>query len=464
MTLGFSGNDEDVVPVRIVDTKGLDVALDDLPGPQSAWVRATGFRARIGQVALVPGDDGAIAMALAGIGDESARARVQFPLGDLASKLPEGGTYRFENAGEEEPGAALSWLLGQYTFDRYRDGKEDTDKHLALSGTFDESKIENIANAVALARDLINTPANDMGPDKLEAAFVSLANEFSAEVTVTRGDGLLKSNFPLIHAVGRASDQEPRLLDLRWGKAGDPTVTLVGKGVCFDTGGLNIKPGNSMGLMKKDMGGAATTMALARMIMSQELPVSLRLLVPAVENSISAGAFRPGDVLTSRKSLTVEINNTDAEGRLVLADALALGDEEEPELMVCMATLTGAARVALGPDVPPFYTDDDALARDLAKAADRVADPIWRMPFYDGYEKMIEPGIADLDNAPAGGFGGSITAALFLRRFVGNARSFAHFDVYGWTPSPRPGRPKGGECQAARAVFDVLETRYGNDC
>jgi len=259
--------------------------------------------------------------------------------------------------------------------------------------------------------------------------------------------------------VGRASDQEPRLLDMVWGEADAPKITLVGKGVCFDTGGLNIKPGSSMGLMKKDMGGAATVLGLAHMIMALGVKVRLRVIVPAVENSISANAYRPQDVLTSRKGLSVEINNTDAEGRLVLADALALADEEEPDLLICKATLTGAARVALGPDVMPFYVDDDGLALEIAQAGQAVADPLWRMPFWTPYEPMIEPDVADLDNAPSGGFGGSITAALFLRRFVEKTANFVHLDIYGWTPSAKPGRSQGGACMSARAMLEVIEAR-----
>ncbi len=348
--------------------------------------------------------------------------------------------------------------MSGYRFRNYR--KSDGGAQAELVAPSGAEGLEAIAKAVGLSRDLINTPTSDMGPDELESAIRDLAAGFDASVSVTKGEELLAQNFPMIHAVGRASDKEPRLIDMRWGKQG-PTVTLVGKGVCFDTGGLNIKPGNSMSLMKKDMGGAATTIGLAHMIMAAKLPVQLRLLVPAVENSISAGAFRPGDILTSRKGLTVEINNTDAEGRLVLADALALADEESPDLTICMATLTGAARVALGPEVIPFYTDESDLAEGLSAAGARVADPLWQMPLWPGYETAIEPGIADLDNAPSGGFAGSITAALFLRRFVEQAKEFAHFDVYGWTPSPLPARPKGGECQAARAIFDLLQTRYG---
>ncbi|MDG1008519.1 MAG: leucyl aminopeptidase family protein, partial [Amylibacter sp.] len=279
-----------------------------------------------------------------------------------------------------------------------------------------------------------------------------------AQADVVLGDDLLAHNFPMVHAVGRSSDQAPRLLDMVWGKPTNLKITLVGKGVCFDTGGLNIKPGASMGLMKKDMGGAATVMGLAHMIMSLGLDVRLRVIVPAVENSISAGAFRPQDVLTSRKGLTVEVNNTDAEGRLVLADALALADEEEPDLLICKATLTGAARIALGPDVMPFYTDGDDLAAELVAAGKAVADPLWRMPFWEPYEAMIEPDIADLDNAPADSLGGSITAALFLRRFVEKTANFVHLDIYGWTQRAMPGRTKGGACMSARALLHMVES------
>ena len=293
-----------------------------------------------------------------------------------------------------------------------------------------------------------------MGPAALEAAVRDLARTFGASVSVTLGEGLLTQNFPLVHTVGRAAAENPRLIEMTWGDIG-PTLTLVGKGVCFDTGGLNLKPGASMGLMKKDMGGAATVLGLARMIMASQLEVRLRVLIPAVENSVSAPSFRPGDILTARNGLTVEINNTDAEGRLVLADALAFAVEEPPDLLVSMATLTGAARVAVGPDLAPFYTDHDADALALTEAARKVCDPVWRMPFHSPYEAMIEPGIADLDNAPSGGFAGSITAALFLRRFTAGAR-YMHFDIYGWNPGAAPARPKGGVGQGARALFEAL--------
>jgi leucyl aminopeptidase len=319
----------------------------------------------------------------------------------------------------------------------------------------DAARLERIATGEALTRDLINTPAEDMGPRDLEHAAHDLAELHGAHVIGTHGDSLLDANLPLIHTVGRASDEAPRLIDMSWGDSG-PRLTLVGKGVCFDTGGLNLKPGASMGLMKKDMGGAANVLGLAHMIMAEGLPLRLRVLIPAVENAVAGNAFRPGDILTARDGQTIEINNTDAEGRLVLADALALASEEEPDLLVSMATLTGAARVAVGADIAPFYTDDEALAAALAAAAREVADPVWRLPFHTPYEKLIEPGIADLDNAPKGGFAGSITAALFLRRFTAQSRAYAHFDIYAWSASDAPGRPKGGLGQGSRALFETL--------
>ncbi|WP_245624114.1 leucyl aminopeptidase family protein, partial [Jannaschia donghaensis] len=350
--------------------------------------------------------------------------------------------------------AALGWLLSSYGFTRYK-GKATDGAHLKAPKGIDAARLEAIAAGEFLTRDLINTPASDMGPDELEQAARDLAATHGATLHVTEGDDLLTQNFPLIHAVGRAATRVPRLIDMTWGTDG-PQVTLVGKGVCFDTGGLNLKPGASMGLMKKDMGGAATVLGLAHMIMATGSTLRLRVLIPAVENAVAGNAFRPGDILTARNGLTVEVNNTDAEGRLVLADALALADETPPDLMICMATLTGAARVAVGPDLAPFYTDDDALAMALAQAGKRVRDPLWRMPLHRPYDAMIEPGIADLDNAPSGGFAGSITAALFLDRFVRDTPLFAHFDIYGWNPTAAPARPKGGVGMAARAIFDAL--------
>ncbi len=454
MTPRFSTDVHNAIPVYVV-AKG--AAYPDLTATQRNWVKATGFSGALGEVALLP-DDGRISGVLIGFGTDATRARGRFHLAIAAQKLP-AGVYRISSGIDDLANEALGWLLSNYRFSKYAKTGVVKAELVAPEGV-DAARIEAMVAGECLTRDLINIPASDMGPDALEAAFRKLGADHNAEVSVITGDDLLTQNFPMIHAVGRASDQAPRLLDMRWGEANAPTVTLVGKGVCFDTGGLNIKPGASMGLMKKDMGGSANVMGLAHMIMTLGLNIRLRVLVPAVENSISAGAFRPQDILTSRKGLTVEINNTDAEGRLVLADALALADEETPDLMICMATLTGAARVALGPDLPPFFADSDALATEISASGIANADPLWRMPFWEPYEGDIEPGIADLDNAPKGGMAGAITAALFLRRFVENTPNFVHFDIYGWIPAAKPARPKGGACQGSRALLSVIENRF----
>ncbi len=453
----FAPFSEENIPLYVVSKDALDHTLEQLEPPARAWAIASGFSAKLGQTCVIPKADGSIQTVLAGWGDVKSRNRGRFHMATIASKLP-AGDYKIESGLDqfERHQSALAWLLGSYKFDRYSE-KPAIKARLVEPFGVENARVLVEAEGSFLARDLINTPTNDMGPEQLETAFFDLARKFKARVSSIIGDDLLRENLPLIHAVGRASDQKPRLLDMIWGDENAPKITLVGKGVCFDTGGLNIKPGASMGLMKKDMGGAANVMGLAHMIMALGINVRLRVLVPAVENSISAGAFRPQDVLTSRKGLTVEINNTDAEGRLVLADALAMADEESPDLLICMATLTGAARVALGPDMPPFFTDDSRLAHKIAAASKATADPLWRLPFWDAYEGMIEPDMADLDNAPAGGMAGAITAALFLRRFVENAPQFVHLDMYGWTPTAKPGRPKGGEAQSIRAMLQVIE-------
>ncbi|OYY25653.1 MAG: leucyl aminopeptidase [Azorhizobium sp. 35-67-15] len=332
---------------------------------------------------------------------------------------------------------------------------------LKLGAGDDAAALARTFEAVRLVRDLVNTPANDLGPAELEDAARRLAARHGANFRSIVGADLLARNFPLIHTVGRAATRAPRLLDLAWGPEDAPKVTLVGKGVCFDTGGLDIKPSSGMLIMKKDMGGAATALGLAHLIMSRGLKVRLRVLIPAVENAIAGDAFRPGDIFSSRKGLTVEIGNTDAEGRLVLADALSLADEDAPDLLVDFATLTGAARVALGPHLPPAYTDDEALAADLARHAQAQADPLWRLPLWRPYAAMIDSKVADINNAGAGGFAGSITAALFLARFVETAKSWLHLDIYAWNPSARPGRPEGGEAQTIRALDALIAERYG---
>jgi leucyl aminopeptidase len=456
MSARFAAPTDAAIPIEVVRKDGFDAWCETRPESERVWIAANGFSGSLGSVLILPDGAGGMARVLFGWGDAKARDLGRFHFAKAAETLP-AGAYRIDAglSGADLDEAAYAWLLSAYRFGRYKTAKPDGAALVAPDG-IDAARIEAIADGEFLARDLINTPAADMGPDALEAAFLDLARTFDAKAQVIRGDDLLTRNFPMIHAVGRAADQAPRLLDLSWGDPAHTTVTLVGKGVCFDTGGLDIKPASSMALMKKDMGGAATVMGLAHILMALNLPVRLRVLVPAVENAISAGAFRPGDVLTSRKGLTVEVNNTDAEGRLVLADALALADEEAPDTLICMATLTGAARVAVGPDLAPFYTDDDGFSHALSRAGRRIKDPVWRMPFWTPYEGMIEPDIADLDNAPSGGFAGSITAALFLRRFVEKATTFAHFDIFGWTPAALPGRPKGAAFMGARALLDVL--------
>ncbi|MCA0929740.1 leucyl aminopeptidase family protein [Ruegeria profundi] len=459
MTLSFASPSDPTLPLYVIAQPDLDDWLNDQPQSLTNWLKSCDFTGRLGQVALVPGPDGTPSFAVAGYGKPAIRRRKRFPLAAAAEALPE-GNYQIASGvpADALEAECLGWLLTGYTFDTYAKQTPAKARLVAPDG-IDAERIEILARSEALTRDLVNTPTADMGPDQLQAAVETLAQDFGASCQVVRGQALLDQNLPMIHAVGRAAAQEPRLIEMNWGNSG-PKLTLVGKGVCFDTGGLNLKPGNSMALMKKDMGGAANVLGLAQMIMAMNLPLQLRVLIPAVENSVAGNAFRPGDILTSRKGLTVEINNTDAEGRLVLADALTLADEGEPDLVISMATLTGAARVAVGADLAPFYTDDETAAQALMQAGQKAADPVWRMPFHDPYEAMIEPSIADLDNAPSGGFAGSITAALFLRRFVGNSR-YVHFDIYSWQPRKAPGRSKGGLGQGPRALLTALPEVLG---
>jgi leucyl aminopeptidase len=443
------------IPIWFVTAQTYPEVRQRIGAEACAFADAAGFEPKPGRYLLLPGKKG-----LGGVlfGLETADdAKDLFLPGRLPQHLPD-GVYRFANEPHDPRLAALAFALGTYRFTRYR--KAEARKiSLDLPQSLDRDDLTRIVEGVALARDLINTPANDMGPAELEAAAQKLAERHGAAFRSIVGDDLLAQNFPLIHAVGRAASAAPRLIDIGWGDAGAPRVTLVGKGVCFDTGGLDIKPESAMLNMKKDMGGAATALALAHMIMARRLNVRLRLLIPAVENAIAGGSFRPRDIYTSRKGITVEIGNTDAEGRLILADALSLADEDKPELIADFATLTGAARVALGPDVPPFFTDDDALADELMAAAKRENDPLWRLPLWRPYEAMLESKVADINNV-GGSQGGAITAALFMRRFV-EAKSWLHVDVFAWTPSAKPGRPEGGECQAARALYALLCARYG---
>ncbi len=461
MPMTFAADAEAAVPLHLVPAEAAAAWLAARPAGERAWLDAQRFEGNLGSIVVLPGADGRPAGAVLGWGDAAARARGRFHVAKAAEQLPE-GPWRIEGALDpaEAEEAALGWLLAGYRFDRYA-GQSAPRAALVAPPGIDAARLEIVAAGEALTRDLINTPASDMGPAEIEAAAAAVAAEFGAGFRSVVGDALIEQNFPMIHAVGRASIRAPRLIELTWGGTG-PRLTLVGKGVAFDTGGLDIKPAASMGLMKKDMGGAATVLGLARTIMALRMPLRLRVLIPAVENAISGSAMRPQDILRSRNGLTVEVNNTDAEGRLILADALAHACEGEvPDCLISMATLTGAARVALGPDVPPFFTDDAAMAHALAEGAEAARDPLWRLPFWAPYEAMIEPGIADLDNAPSGGMAGAITAALFLRRFVSPGVRYAHFDIYGWQPKAAPGRPKGGVGQGARAILAALPKVLG---
>ena len=439
------------IPVTLVAAADWEKKRRELAADLRDWADANGFKAQAGRILTVPGPKGELKEVLAG-----ADGSDPFASGKLCRSLPP-GAYSVSGAVAQPELLALGWCLESYSFGRYGKAVQAVAK-LVCPKAVDRDAVLRAARASWMVRDLVNTPASDMGPEELEQAARAVARAYKAKLTVTSGKALEKG-FPMIHAVGKASPRSPRLIDFTWGPARAPKITLVGKGVCFDTGGLDIKPASGMALMKKDMGGAANVLGLAQMIMAANLKVRLRVLIPAVENSIAGNAFRPGDVLKSRKGITVEIGNTDAEGRLVLGDALALADEEKPDLLIDMATLTGAARVALGPDLPPFYTDDEALAEAIAKAGREVNDPVWRLPFWQPYNRLFESSVADMNNAGDSGFAGSITAALFLRRFVEKAKAYVHFDIFAWTPAPRPGRPKGGEAQAIRALFEVIRRR-----
>jgi leucyl aminopeptidase len=446
------------IPIWFASGSDLSGVLGKLDAQARAFAKAAGFEGKAGQVLLLPGSGGKLSGVL--FGQEPARDPNKNPFG--AGRLPDllpSGIYRFANAPHDARLAALAFALGTYRFARYRKGKS-ADLKLVLPKSVDGDELSAAVEAVTMARDLINTPSNDMGPAELEAASRKLAKQHNAKVTTTSGARLAKG-FPLVNAVGAASERAPRLIDVTWGNPRHPKVTLVGKGVCFDTGGLDIKNESGMLNMKKDMGGAATALALGHMLMSAGAKIRLRILIPAVENSISGNSFRPRDIYRSRKGITVEIGNTDAEGRLILADALALADEEAPDMILDFATLTGAARVALGPDLPPFYTDDERFAAQLIKHAEEEDDPVWRMPLWQGYGAMLDSKVADTNNVTTGGFAGSITAALFLRKFVGRARTWVHFDIFAWNPSAKPARPEGGECQTARALYALIREKYG---
>ncbi|MBR1249653.1 leucyl aminopeptidase family protein [Bradyrhizobium sp. AUGA SZCCT0169] len=447
------------IPIYFATKATWATVSKELPPHAQQFALANDFAAKPGKCLTLPSPDGRIAQVIFGLEEEGSKSRDLFRPGALPGLLPP-GVYRFANAPHETRLATLAFALGSYRFGRYRK-TDKPDVRLVPPDGVDISDITRMAEAASLARDLINTPSNDMGPEELAAAAGQLAARFGASFKTIVGDELIQQNFPLIHAVGMASTRAPRLIDMSWGDLDHPKVTLVGKGVCFDTGGLDLKPSSGMLIMKKDMGGAANVLALAQMVMDAKLNVRLRVLIPAVENAVAGNAFRPLDIFKSRKGPTVEIGNTDAEGRLVLADALAFACEEKPDLLVDLGTLTGAARVALGPDLPPFYTNDETLAQDVARFATGEQDPLWRMPLWPAYDSWLDSKVADINNAPSGGFAGSITCALFLQRFVSDAQSWLHVDIYGWTPSAKPARPEGGECQAARAIYKLLSERYG---
>jgi leucyl aminopeptidase len=445
------------VPLFAVAAKDLKRFLSALPKRDRAFLKSTDFAARDGELRLLPDASGAIASAVLGLG----KGGDTLALATFAEQLP-AGTYRFADVPSDLGGAtgALAWALGTYQFARYKKPSPRGAK-LVLPDGVDGEEAGRIAEAVFLARDLIATPANDMGPEELANAVRDLAKKHGAKFSATAGEALLKENYPLIHAVGKGSARAPRLASLVSGRADAPKVTLVGKGVCFDSGGYDLKPASGMLAMKKDMGGAAAVLAVADMVMGAKLDVRLRVLIPAVENSVSGTAYRPGDVFPSRKGLTVEIGNTDAEGRLVLADALAEADAEAPDLLIDMATLTGAARTATGFDLPPFFTDDEALAADLMRHATAVNDPLWRLPLWRPYDSALNSTVADINNNPSYAYAGAITAALFLNRFVEKAKSWVHFDIAAWLDRPKPGRRGGAEPNAARAIYALLKEHYG---
>jgi leucyl aminopeptidase len=448
------------VPIRTVKSAAFQKDPLEFVSPEhAAWLAATGWTAKPGSHVLLPGSSG-IGSVLLALGEEEPTPGASLQLGALPAALPE-GIYALDGFPGSPDDALLAWLMGAYSFRRYLTQEPRKLRKLAVPKGANRAAVLQKAQAIWFARELINIPANDCAPHDLADALLDLGRTFGASTSVIAGDALLAENFPLVHAVGRASSREPCLADLTWGDARHPKVTLVGKGICFDTGGLDLKPSQAMALMKKDMAGAASVMALGAMIMAANLPVRLRIVIPAADNSISGNAFRPGDIIKSRSGLTVEIANTDAEGRLVLADALALADEESPDLLVDMATLTGAARAALGPDLPPFYTEDDSLAASLHAAGVHAGDPLWRMPLWAPYDAYLKSKVADVNHVHNGPFAGSITAALFLNRFVKNAKRYVHLDIFGWVPRAVPAKPAGGEPQGVRALFDIIRNEFG---
>lgn len=450
----------DAISLIAIAAREMDTWIATQSPRVATWLKSSDFKAEAGKVAVVPDQEGVIDFVVLGLGAGDD----PWVAGDLSKTLPV-RTYRLAEClgapSDFSTWMALAWALGGYCYDRYKGSERPERAKLEWPAACDRTYVQNAVTGTVLARDLINTPAADMLPDALELAARDLAARYGAEISVTTGEDLVTENFPMIHAVGRASAVSPRLIDLSWGDSSAPKVTLVGKGVCFDTGGLDLKPSNYMTLMKKDMGGAAAVLGLASMVMAGQLPVRLRVLIPAVENAVSGNAFRPGDVLKTRNGLSVEIGNTDAEGRLVLGDALTEAIADSPSLLVDCATLTGSARAALGPDVPAMFTDDDALARDLFAASETTHDPLWRLPLWQPYRKMMDSKVADINNAGNSPYAGAITAALFLKEFVG-AAPWIHIDLFAWNQTDRPGRPAGGEAMALRALYALIEKRFAS--
>ena len=457
MSLPFVDRSSSSLPVQFVSQPKWRAWLREQSAARRGWIESTGVSGSGGDVAVLPGRDGKAAGAVLVV----PATPTLWDFGGLTSKLP-AAVWKFvsDSAPVAMTDVMVALGLGAWRFDRYKAKKAKPGPRFVWPAAADKARATAAIEAISMARDLITTPSSDMGPAELAAAAQELGKAHKAKVKVIVGDDLLKQNYPMIHAVGRASTRAPRLIDLVWGKESDPKVTLVGKGVCFDTGGLDLKAAAGMLNMKKDMGGAATVLAVASMVMAAKLPVRLRVLVPAVENSVAGNAFRPLDVVPTRKGLSVEIGNTDAEGRLILCDALHEGASEKPAMMVDCATLTGAARVALGTDLPALFCNDDDLADDLLASGREVTDPMWRMPLFQGYRRLLDSRVADLNNVSAGGFGGAITAALYLQAFVPDDVPWAHFDMMAWNNTSRPGRPEGGEAQAARAIFRTIEDRF----
>ncbi|GAB4557905.1 MAG: leucyl aminopeptidase family protein [Haliangiales bacterium] len=453
---------DEATPITLLTKSGLEAWLGDQPELVRTWLRANNFTAEPDSMARIPDPDGGVARVVYGVAEPLG----PWSLSAAPAKLKQ-GSYRLD--GDFEPAHAdhlsASWALGTYRFNRYKRARKQRFASLVWPSAANRDAVTRTVEAIAMVRDLINTPASDLGPRELAEEAQKLAERHSADIRHIIGEALEDDGYPAVYAVGKGSSRAPRLIDLSWQPAGSgadlPRVTIVGKGVVFDSGGLDIKPAASMKLMKKDMGGAAHTLGLCHMIMAAQLPVRLRMLIPAVENSVSGDAFRPLDVLKTRKGLTVEVGNTDAEGRLILCDALAEADREPPALLIDFATLTGAARVALGTELAAMFSNDDALAEELLACSAETDDPMWRMPLYQRYAKSLNSKVADICNISDSSFGGAITAALFLDRFVSSTTPWVHFDVYGWNPSERPGRPSGGEAFAIRAVFRLLEQRFG---